>query len=187
MLANPQPIPVGFSVSSIIWFAIFILPISFLLIRSAKRYFSDLRAGKIKKLNPLFWIFCTLGGAIDLLIIGFFNGWNFTPSEVYLGLIVLIIPGILTQCLYFLPYLIANRRGHPQETAIFILTLFTGWTILAWIIALVWAFTNPKPVSYPQKAPASNADELMKYKALLDNGVISQEEFEQKKKDLLNT
>lgn len=34
--------------------------------------------------------------------------------------------------------------------------------------------------------PQSNADELKKYKDLLDNGIISQEEFEAKKKQLLD-
>ena len=32
----------------------------------------------------------------------------------------------------------------------------------------------------------SNADELKKYKELLDEGIISQEEFDAKKKQLLN-
>ena len=41
-------------------------------------------------------------------------------------------------------------------------------------------FASPKPV---QKI--SEADELSKYKELLDNGVISQEEFDAKKKQLL--
>lgn len=36
-----------------------------------------------------------------------------------------------------------------------------------------------------QSAPSA-ADEIMKYKNLLDQGIISQEEFEQKKKQLLN-
>ena len=36
-----------------------------------------------------------------------------------------------------------------------------------------------------QEIPQSNADELKKYKDLLDSGVISQEEFEAKKKQLL--
>lgn len=36
-----------------------------------------------------------------------------------------------------------------------------------------------------QEIPQSNADELKKYKDLLDNGVISQEEFDAKKKQLL--
>lgn len=36
-----------------------------------------------------------------------------------------------------------------------------------------------------QEIPQSNADELKKYKELLDSGVISQDEFEAKKKQLL--
>lgn len=36
-----------------------------------------------------------------------------------------------------------------------------------------------------QEIPQSNADELKKYKDLLDSGVISQEEFDSKKKQLL--
>jgi len=36
-----------------------------------------------------------------------------------------------------------------------------------------------------QEIPQSNADELKKYKDLLDQGVISQEEFDAKKKQLL--
>lgn len=37
-----------------------------------------------------------------------------------------------------------------------------------------------------QEIPQSNADELKKFKDLLDSGVITQEEFEAKKKQLLN-
>ena len=36
-----------------------------------------------------------------------------------------------------------------------------------------------------QELPQSNADELKKYKDLLDSGVITQEEFDTKKKQLL--
>ena len=36
-----------------------------------------------------------------------------------------------------------------------------------------------------QEIPQSNADELKKYKDLLDGGIISQEEFDAKKKQLL--
>ena len=37
-----------------------------------------------------------------------------------------------------------------------------------------------------QEIPQSNADELKKYKDLLDSGIITQDEFEAKKKQLLN-
>ena len=36
-----------------------------------------------------------------------------------------------------------------------------------------------------QEKPISNADEISKYKKLFDDGVITQEEFEAKKKQLL--
>lgn len=44
---------------------------------------------------------------------------------------------------------------------------------------------KPKETVIKQEAPQSNADELKKYKDLLDNGVITPEEFEAKKKQLL--
>ena len=40
-------------------------------------------------------------------------------------------------------------------------------------------------ISTRQEIPQSNADELKKYKELLDSGVITQEEFDAKKKQLL--
>ena len=43
-----------------------------------------------------------------------------------------------------------------------------------------------KPKSPKSKTLIGTADEIKKYKELLDDGVISQEEFEQKKKQLLN-
>ena len=48
---------------------------------------------------------------------------------------------------------------------------------------------NAEPVAVPVSVPAaetSSADELRKYKQLLDEGVITEEEFEAKKKQLLN-
>lgn len=44
---------------------------------------------------------------------------------------------------------------------------------------------NKKPATIKQEMPQNNADELKKYKDLLDSGVISQEEFDAKKKQLL--
>ncbi len=42
-----------------------------------------------------------------------------------------------------------------------------------------------KPVEIKHEIPQSNADELKKYKDLLDSGIITQEEFDAKKKQLL--
>ena len=43
---------------------------------------------------------------------------------------------------YLLPYFLADRRHHPNATAIFFLTALLGWTGLGWGIALLWAMTG---------------------------------------------
>jgi hypothetical protein len=43
---------------------------------------------------------------------------------------------------YFLPTITANWRQHKNADAILILNLFLGWTVIGWIIALIWAVMN---------------------------------------------
>ena len=49
------------------------------------------------------------------------------------------------------------------------------------LILISFAVTIIQPTS----SAASSADEIMKFKELLDSGVITQEEFNEKKKELL--
>jgi hypothetical protein len=51
--------------------------------------------------------------------------------------------------MYFIPALVARQRKHPNSTAIMALDIFLGWTVLGWVVALVWALTAVTP-----KAPA---------------------------------
>ena len=44
--------------------------------------------------------------------------------------------------IYFLPTVIALTRGHLSALAIFFLNLFLGWTMLGWLIALIWSCTG---------------------------------------------
>jgi len=54
-----------------------------------------------------------------------------------------IVAGIMTAAMavfiYLLPTYIAIRRKHKLTQAIYILNLFFGWTLLAWLIAFVMA------------------------------------------------
>jgi hypothetical protein len=60
--------------------------------------------------------------------------------------IVLILLIIL---FYFLPTMIAGRSGHPRTSGIFVINLVFGWSVLGWVIALVWALSPPlQAVSY---------------------------------------
>jgi hypothetical protein len=43
---------------------------------------------------------------------------------------------------YFLPTIVAFYRKHHRAWAIFALNLFLGWTVVGWIIAMVWAATR---------------------------------------------
>ncbi len=61
-----------------------------------------------------------------------------------LGLILLAIGAIISLVIYFLPFIIALMRKHPQKVAIFFLDLFLGWSFVGWVIALVWSFIKEK-------------------------------------------
>ena len=56
---------------------------------------------------------------------------NFTMPELLL--VVLIF------AFYFLPTLIAFLRQHKNKPAIFLLNLLLGWTVLGWVVSLVWS------------------------------------------------
>ena len=49
---------------------------------------------------------------------------------------------LIVLALYFLPAIIAALREHNNAGAILVLNLFLGWTVLGWVLALVWACTN---------------------------------------------
>ena len=47
---------------------------------------------------------------------------------------------------YFLPSIIAFARNKRDVTSILLLNLFLGWTMIGWVIALVWAVKQDVPV-----------------------------------------
>jgi len=49
--------------------------------------------------------------------------------------------------LYFLPAIIA--RDKPDATAIFLVNLLFGWTIIGWFIALIWASAGARYIPVP--------------------------------------
>ena len=46
---------------------------------------------------------------------------------------------ILTLVLYFIPALVALLTSHKQRKAIAVMNLLTGWTLVGWIVCLVWS------------------------------------------------
>ena len=55
--------------------------------------------------------------------------------------------------IYLIPTLVAYSQQHHHVYAIAFLNVLSGWTLLGWIGALVWAFRAEE--SYPQKKESS--------------------------------
>lgn len=129
---------------------------------------------------------------------------EFGVTELLVLALLLIVP-------YFLPTIIAFSKGRKNKTAIFILNLLLGWTLLGWIACLVWAcisdqqpqniyITNtsssenlPKKESEKEMIQSTTTskydhrlESLQKLKELLDSGVLSEEEFLSEKAKILS-
>jgi hypothetical protein len=48
--------------------------------------------------------------------------------------------------MYFLPSIVAIVRNKRDTTAILLLNLFLGWSVIGWIVALVWAVKTDVPL-----------------------------------------
>ena len=57
------------------------------------------------------------------------------------GLVYLLIAAFF----YFIPTIVGHKKQNAG--AIFALNLFLGWTVLGWIVALVWAMTKDTPAT----------------------------------------
>ena len=94
--------------------------------------------------------------------------------------------GILLWCIIwgFVTRAIVKGKGYENSGSWFLCGFFLG------IIGVIVAACKPAvnvPQSYaPVQPQTSSADELFKYKKLLEQGAITQEEYDVKKKQLLN-
>ncbi|HEV2378694.1 MAG TPA: superinfection immunity protein [Terriglobia bacterium] len=54
---------------------------------------------------------------------------------------------LLMIALYFMPYIVASAREKRNKGAIGALNFFLGWTLIGWVIALVWALCHDESPS----------------------------------------
>ncbi len=62
------------------------------------------------------------------------------------GLITLIAFKLALVAVYFIPTIIAAYKKHPQILWIFLINLFFGWSVIGWIIPLLWALDFDKTI-----------------------------------------
>jgi len=49
---------------------------------------------------------------------------------------------------YFIPTWVALARNHHNMTAIIVLNWLGGWTLIGWLVAIVWACTVTRNGGY---------------------------------------
>lgn len=91
---------------------------------------------------------------------------------------------------YFIPSIHAKNRRHPNLKSIFLLNIFLGWTLIGWVVALVWSAAAIPPIE-PIRIKASEESDkyqrIEKLAELKDRGAITQQEFDSEKAKLLQS
>jgi hypothetical protein len=54
----------------------------------------------------------------------------------------LLVPVVLV--IYFVPGMVAYWRHHSRPQVVLLFNLLIGWTLIGWVITLVWAVANPE-------------------------------------------
>ncbi|VVM54712.1 hypothetical protein PS684_00107 [Pseudomonas fluorescens] len=98
----------------------------------------------------------------------------------------------LTIATYFLPSFNAFSRKHPDRWPIFMLDLFLGWTIIGWVVSLVWSVSpiTSADTTRVQPQPQSEEDKYQKLErigSLKEKGLLTESEFEAEKAKLLQS
>lgn len=54
--------------------------------------------------------------------------------------LIILLPFLAIFCVaYFVPSIVAYVRSNRNSGAILALNIFLGWTVIGWVVALVWA------------------------------------------------
>ena len=108
----------------------------------------------------------------------------FTIVAILVG-VLLIVAGIV---LYFLPSIIAYKKGHANKGIILLINFLLGWTFLGWAGTLVWAFIDTDGTAtknLTRNIGGNKYEDLAKLQKLKEDGTITDVEFEIEKQKLL--
>lgn len=94
------------------------------------------------------------------------------------------IPGLMGMLLlgaigviYFLPSIYAYQTKHPKRDVVLLINMLTGWTVIGWIAAMVFAATKPQ---------GGLENEIRALDSLRKSGSITEEEYAAKRTRLLS-
>ncbi len=60
-------------------------------------------------------------------------------GEGIIGLLIFLVIAVVCFVIYFLPTIIAFKKERDNKVSILALNLFLGWSLIGWVVSLVWA------------------------------------------------
>ena len=64
-----------------------------------------------------------------------------SPFVQFVVFVASIIVLVIAIRLLLLPYFIARNRNHRNKIPILLTTLFFGWSLMGWLVAIIWSTT----------------------------------------------
>jgi hypothetical protein len=78
-----------------------------------------------------------------------------------------IVAMVLFLTVYLVPTMVAVSRRHVNAMSILLTNIYLGFTVIGWIIALIWAFSNTASMivggGQAQAVPAASNKKALKY------------------------
>ena len=60
-------------------------------------------------------------------------------DETQIMIVLAAVAAIIGIVIYLIPSIIAFRRDAASRWVIFLVNVFLGWTLLIWLVTLIWA------------------------------------------------
>lgn len=105
--------------------------------------------------------------------------------SVFIEILLCIVGFILGAFIFFLPVYIASKKDHPNFGVILLILVLFGWTLLGWLVCLIWACIDTSHNETNNINSSNKYEDLEKLQKLKENGIISESEFEAEKSKLL--
>jgi hypothetical protein len=65
-----------------------------------------------------------------------------SPALGGLAILAIVVFGLVSLAIYFAPLVVAILKKKRSVVAIGALNVLLGWSLIGWVIALVWALSN---------------------------------------------
>ncbi len=76
--------------------------------------------------------------------------WTYHDQSPFTVSLVFLVFFIIS----FIPAIVAFARKHRSRWTISVLNVLLGWTVVGWVVTLVWAFSYPGEKARKEPIPA---------------------------------